>query len=423
MRMFFMKKMQDYKYHSGIILRLYLCSRGFVIVEKNDNARRYIYNKCVEIDNELFLLRKVNTYCEPVAKRIDYLKTLQNSPREISNQAPFLYEHEIDSLAKANAIKNHKDAWSNFSKIPGTRIPTFKKKNYEKKYQTNAQYSNGQHGLFEGSVCFLDRDHMKLPILGRVRVKGSKKQLNALFKMNDVRIGTVTIRVDACGDAFISLQLASDEPFADVLPKTDRMIGIDVNIENFYATSDGDIIDNPRYYATSHDKLAKEQWKLSRKIERAKKDNRDIYKSKNLQKQRIKMSKVQRKIQRQRDEYQHICSKGLVESQDYIFSEDLRIKNMLKNHKLAKAISDVSWGSFLGKIEYKAERYGKTYLKVNAKNTTQTCSCCGYVLQKEERLTLSDRDWVCPNCGEMHVRDVNSAIIVLQRGMKESNLS
>lgn len=420
-----MKTMQKCKYHSGITVRAYLSDWHKIIVAKNDNARRYVYNKCVEIDKELFSLQKVKIYCDPVVNRINYLKTLRGSYREISNMAPFLNEKEVDSLAKANAIKNHRQAWENFKNINGASIPTFHKKSYDKKYQTNAQYSKNADGnvLSEGSVRFLDKSHVCLPILGRIRIKGSPKQLKALYDMDHVRIGTVTVKIDACGDAFISFQLGSDCPFASVLPKTDKMIGIDVNIENFFSTSDGDIIPNPKYYSSSQSSLAKAQWKLSRKVVRAKRENRSIYDSKNLQKQRIKVSKIQRKIKRQRDEYQHICSKDLVESQDYIFSEDLRVKNMLKNHKLAKSISDVAWGSFLHKLEYKSDLYDKTYLKVNARNTTQTCSCCGYILEGENRLSLKDRGWVCPNCGEMHNRDINSAINVLQRGMKVLNLS
>lgn len=418
-----MKSMKDYKYHSGIMVRAYPSDKQKEIIILNDNARRYIYNKCIEINKELYLLHKTNIYCKPIQDRITYLESLKNSSKEISNMSPFLNDKLIDSLAKANAIKNYQEAWSNYRKNKNTKIPSFHKKSNEKKYQTNCQYQqNKEVNLFSGTIKFEDKEHLILPKLGRIRIKGSKKQIDALFSMCSIRLGTITIKIDNCNDCFISLQLASDDRFADILPKTDKYIGIDVNIENFYTTSEGEIVKNPKYYNKSLKKLKKEQRKLSKKIERAKKEKRKFQDSKNLQKQRLKVSKIQRKIKRQREEYQHIHSKKLIESQDYIFSEDLKIKNMIQNKKLSKSIADVSWGNFLRKIEYKAKVYDKTYIKVKAKNTTQTCSICKYILTGDKKLTLKDRQWTCPNCGTKHIRDINAAVNILNRGKELLNL-
>ena len=419
----FIKPMENYEYNSGIVLRAYPSDMQKMMIVQNDNARRYIYNKCVEINHEIYMLNKVSIFCLPVQDRLDYLKSVRGNASAISNMAPFLYEKNVDSLAKANAIRNYNDAWKRFREVPGTGIPTFKSKSYDKHYQTNAQYQPWMDdGLHDGSVRFLDNDHLKLPVLGRIRVKGSPEQLRALMKMAFVRIGTVTVRIDNCGDCFISLQLASCLPFSPVLPKTDSMIGIDLNIENFFATSNGDVIDNPKYANGLKDKLAKEQWKLSRKMEAAKRDGRNIYDSKNLQKQRVKVAKIQRNIARRRDDYQQVYSKQLVESQDLIAVEDLKVKNMQKNHNLAGSIQDVSWSSFISDISYKAERAGRIFVKIDPKYTTQTCSSCGHVNTGDSKLTLKDREWVCPECGIHHNRDINSAVNILIKGAETTGL-
>ena len=89
----------------------------------------------------------------------------------------------------------------------------------------------------------------------------------------------------------------------------------------------------------------------------------------------------------------------------------------MKNHRLARAIADCSWGSFINKIRYKADAYGKTFIKISPKNTTQTCSVCGFILTDDDKLTLHDREWVCPSCGTHHIRDLNAAINIMDRGL------
>lgn len=161
-----------------------------------------------------------------------------------------------------------------------------------------------------------------------------------------------------------------------------------------------------------------EQRKLSKRAERAKKDGRSLKDSKNYQKQRIKVAKLHKKAAAQMKDFQNRLSKMLVESQDIICVEDLHVKNLMKNHKLAKAIADASWSQFINMLVYKGRIYGTTIVKVPAQNTTQTCSSCGYVLTGDEKLTLEDREWVCPCCGTKHNRDHNSAINVKIKGLE-----
>ena len=125
---------------------------------------------------------------------------------------------------------------------------------------------------------------------------------------------------------------------------------------------------------------------------------------------------LQQKTARCREDYLQVHAKRLVESQDLIVSEDLKVKSLLKNHKLAYSIADVSWGSFSALLKQKAELYGKEYIKVPAQYTTQTCSECGHIMKGKEKIRLGVNQWMCPVCGKKHNRDHNAAKVVLQRG-------
>ena len=341
------------------------------------------------------------------------------------NTIPFLNEKEVDSLAVDNAIKNHNRAWERFREIPGTGIPGFHKKSYAQSYQTNAHYKKDAESWEEGNVHFVRRSageqvphFISLPILGTIRFRCSGKVLHMLTShKEDTRIGTITIRKDNCGDYYATLQISSDIPFTDPLPKTGSSVGIDMNLTNFYTDSDGNVIDNPKYGRGMKKKLAKAQRKLCRRKEAAIKDGRPLKESSNYQKQRLRTAVLQRKVSRSREDYLQVQSKRLVESQDLVVSEDLKVKNMLRNHKLAYSIADVSWGSFFILLRQKAVLYGKEYMRVPAKGTTQTCSVCGHVMKGEEKIPLGAEEWTCPVCGMHHLRDYNSARNVLQRGL------
>ena len=165
------------------------------------------------------------------------------------------------------------------------------------------------------------------------------------------------------------------------------------------------------------------QRSLSRKAEQARRDRRPLSDSRNYQKDRIALAKLQLRISGRSNDFRHVISKRYVENQDFIFAEDLKVRNLLKNHRLAYAISECGWSDLLDKLEYKSAVYGKTFLKVPPAYTTQTCSSCGHVLAGKDRLTLGDSEWVCPVCGTYHVRDYNAAKNILAGGMAALGLS
>ena len=162
----------------------------------------------------------------------------------LRNMYPWLCVKRIDSLAIANAKQNYSKAWNLYRKVYDISPPNYHKKGYEEKYQTNAQYNKKKIDIptmNNGSYRF-SKNHVVLPCLGKVKYKGSAKVLQKLFSMQEIRIGTITITKDTCGDYYASFQLASDIPFVKSLPKTGSKIGIDLNIENFYADSKGNFI-------------------------------------------------------------------------------------------------------------------------------------------------------------------------------------
>ena len=412
-----MHKMKDMPYHMGLQCKLYLSNRNKYLVALNDGASRYVYNHLVATGNEIYRLKQ-SAFCSSwAAERIDYLESARDGSRGIKNSAPFLYGDEIDSSAVDNAITNYKAAWKNM-KERHTGVPTFHKKSECQSYQTSNHYTGKSTHMNDGSIYFMGNKHIRLPLLGKVRIGVSKKLLKALFEHADLyetRIGTVTISRDAVGEYWVSIQVASMHPFKEELPKTGSIIGIDLNLENFLTDSNNCVIDNPRYLKNTEPLIKKQQRILSRKAEHAKKEKRPLCESKNYQKQRKKLAYTQRKVARQRAEFHHILAKDMVESQDLIVAEDLKVRNLKKNHKLAKAISDAGWRSFLTILGQKASTYGKELALIDPRNTTQTCSNCGYKLTDDEKLTLSDREWTCPSCGTHHLRDHNAALNILNR--------
>ena len=414
-----MKKMSDLAYHYGLKIRIYPSSQQKKIIDLNGNIARTVYNKMVAIDQELYQLKQIKLPIASILLRIEELEKRKNA-RNMSNHYPYMQDKNIDSLAKANAIQNYQKAWKMFRKVHRTGTPKFHKKGYYLSYQTNAQYGKGtKMDVYSATVKFLDNKHIKLPKLGRLRVAGSHRRI--IDKKKDIRIGTVTVSKDSADRYFVSMQLGSDTPFVNKLVKTNSQIGIDLNTENFLTTSEGKVIDNPRYYRMIKGRLAKAQRILSRRQRRAKKEKRSLRNSKNYQKQRRLVAKIHDKIRNQRNNFLNVNSTRLINNHDLIVAENLKSSNMLKNHALALSISDVGWRSFLQKLTYKADLYQRTFIVVHPKNTTQTCHDCGFIMGSgnTEKLTLKDREWTCPACQTHHIRDVNAAKNILSKGLKQ----
>ncbi len=417
------KKILDYQNFMGLKGKIYPSNAQKEIIRKSSDASRFVYNRLVYLGKEIWRFGKPQIHIDFIDKRIAQLQEMKTDEM-MKAMFPFLSDEQVDSNAITHARKSYQDAWNMYKKIYNIAPPNFHKKGYAEKYQTSVKYYHAKTTnptLLEkdASIRFEDKHHIVLPKIGRIRFAGSPKILERLFAMSEIRIGTVTISKDEAGEYFVSFQLASDQPFFETYEKTGSERGIDLNVENFLADDQGNFIENPKYYRKSKKRLAKNQRVLSRRQRRAKKEKRKFSNAENLQKQRIKVAVIHKSVKNRRLNFLNETSTALVKNHDLVVAENLRSKNMMKNHALAISIQDVGWRQFLGMMDYKAKVHDKEFVTVTPKNTTQTCSACGHVLKGDEKLTLKDREWDCCECGTHHVRDVNAAKNILAKGKKK----
>ncbi|RBR34035.1 IS200/IS605 family element RNA-guided endonuclease TnpB [Enterococcus cecorum] len=323
------------------------------------------------------------------------------TPAKYKKEFPFL--KEVDSLALANAQLHLDKAYKNFFRDKSVGFPRFKsKKNPVQSYTTNNQ---------NGTVALIDSKFIKVPKLkSLVRIK--------LHRQPKGRIKSATISRHASGKYYISL-LCKEE--ISELPKTNSAIGIDLGITDFAILSDGQKIDNHKFTSKMEKKLKREQRKLSRRALLAKKKGIPLSEAKNYQKQKRKVARLHEKVMNQRTDFLNKLSTEIIKNHDIICIEDLNVKGMLRNHKLARSISDVSWSSFVAKLQYKADWYGREIIKVDQWfPSSQICSECGH---KDGKKSLDIREWTCPICHTHHDRDINASINILTEGLRIQTLA
>jgi len=205
------------------------------------------------------------------------------------------------------------------------------------------------------------------------------------------------------------------------LPKTDSAIGIDLGITDFAILSDGSRNDNNHFNRQMEERLRREQRKLARRALASEKRGIRLSEARNYQKQRRKVARLYEKVANQRNEFLNKLSTEIVKNHDIICIEDLNVKGMLRNHKLAKNISDVSWTSFVSKLQYKATWYGKEVIRISRWfPSSQICSECGH---NDGKKPLHVREWTCPVCHARHDRDVNATKNILAEGLRVRTLT
>lgn len=379
-----MERLKAYKF------RIYPTEEQEIFFVKSFGCVRKVYNLMLDDRMKIYEDTKNDS-----SKKMSF-----PTPAKYKKDFPFL--KEVDSLALANAQLNLDKAYKNFFRDKSVGFPRFKsKKNPVQSYTTNNQ---------NGTVALIDNKFIKIPKLkSLVRIK--------LHRQPKGMIKSATISRHSSGNYYISL-LCKEEIIE--LPKTNAAVGIDLGITDFAILSDGRKIDNNKFTSKMEKKRKREQRKLSRRALLAKKNGVNLFEAKNYQKQKRKVARLYEKIMNQRTDFLNKLSTDIIKNHDTICIENLNTKGMLRNRKLAKSISDVSWSSFVTKLQYKADWYGREIIKIDKWfPSSQICSKCGH---KDGKKPLNIRDWTCPICHTHHDRDINASKNILTEGLRIQSL-
>ncbi len=336
------------------------------ILARTFGCCRFVYNWALRQKTDAF-------YDEQ--QRLSY-KDTSLALTQLKKQPEYSWLSEVSSVPLQQSLRHLDKAFLNFFE-GRAEYPTFKKK----RHQQSATYTANAF-KWDGKCLTLAKMDEPLNIVwSRPLPDGAIPS-------------SVTITKDSAERYFVSILVAEDIAH---LPQTDTSIGADLGVKSFVVLSDGEVVGNPKFFHKDEKKLAKAQRRLSKKKKG----------SKNREKARRRVARLHARIADRRRDFSHKLSTRLIRENQTICVESLHVKNMVKNRKLSKAISDVGWSEFVSQLEYKATWYGRTLVKIDKwYPSSKRCFACGHIL---DSLSLESREWTCPECGVQHDRDINAA--------------
>jgi len=370
----------------AVKIRLYPNKEQATMFNKLLGCYRVVYNQC--------LARKIKSYEEN--KVSENLSTLgQFVHHELLKDDNFIWLREQNTKVLKQAVKDMLSAYKNFFE-QHSGFPKFKSKH------NNKQSCRFELGAISKRNVYTDYK-ISLANIKNVEFRCNKKYAEYLEKYKNC-IRQATLKRLPCGEYYLSILVDGD--LMHQVKETNNNIGIDLGVKDFVITSEGEVFDNLHFKKSETKKIKKLQKQLSRKQKG----------SNNRNKARIKLSKAYKKIDDKKQYYLHSVSNSLIDENQVICMEDLNVKGMVKNHNLAESISEMNFGEFRRMLEYKANWYNRKIVFVDRfYPSSKTCHNCGYI---NKNLTLNDRQWVCPQCGEVIERDYNAALNILDEGLR-----
>jgi len=364
----------------AIKVRIYPNEEQASYINRQLGCCRFVYNSCLAYRKDSYEKENISISSNDALKYIVDLKL------------EYGWLKEVHSKVLQQSVRDMNQAYDNFFKLH-RGYPKFQSKH---DYNQSCRFPNDAFIGIRGNRIDL------IKVLKDIHYKCSRIDEKYLNKNQD-KVKSITLRKEPCGFYYLSILI--DKPNKQV-QQSQNTVGIDLGIKDFVITSNGEVFENQHFKKSQLDKLKRLQRQLSRKEKG----------SNNRNKARIRLAKLNKKINDKKLNYLHEVSNALINENQVICMEDLNVKGMVKNHKLAESISEMNFGEFRRMLEYKATWYGRVIVKVNRfYPSSKTCNHCGYI---KKDLKLNDRQWTCPECGKVIDRDYNAACNIKDEGIR-----